>query len=488
MNSATAGDVHIDAIGGLGNKVAFVGNSTAASATITISGVGFLLEFGDSATAGSATIDIGAGSGLTFDDTSSGGSARVILGGDMLIDHVWGSVEIGSLEGDGQVHAVFGSNRLVVGSLNTDTTFSGILGGLDDPGEGAFGLTKTGTGTLTLTGYAGAKYTLDTTVSGGTLRAGGGHVFSTASAYDVATGGTLDLNGHDQAIGGLKGFDNTGTVKLGAATLTVGDGSSNFAGTISGTGSLVVDAAGSGLVLYGTNTYTGDTIIKAGALHFHGGSAIADASTLKVNDGGATTGVVVFDAEAIGALADGTDGGGQILLGGSLTVGANNSSTSFSGTISTPSLPAGLIKIGTGTQTLSGDSTYTGATTINGGVLRIDGSITSAAIVNSGGTLGGNGAVAGNVLVNSGGHLGPGASAGSLEIGGLFLKAGSTLDIEIAGTTPGTQYDQLVVDGTVTLGGTLKGRLLGGANPATGTSFTIIDNVGGDDINGTLRD
>ena len=70
--------------------------------------------------------------------------------------------------------------------------------------------------------------------------------------------------------------------------------------------------------------------------------------------------------------------------------------------------------------------------------------------------------------------------------GNFTLSAGAFLDIEIGGTTAGTQYDQLIVTGTVTLGGTLTSRLINGFNPATGATFTIIDNDGTDAVTGTF--
>ncbi len=65
--------------------------------------------------------------------------------------------------------------------------------------------------------------------------------------------------------------------------------------------------------------------------------------------------------------------------------------------------------------------------------------------VNNGGTLGGAGEV-GNVTVTSGGTLAPGNSPEILDTGNLSLQSGATLDIELGGTTVGTQYDQVTCD------------------------------------------
>ena len=47
--------------------------------------------------------------------------------------------------------------------------------------------------------------------------------------------------------------------------------------------------------------------------------------------------------------------------------------------------------------------------------------------------------------------------------------------IELAGTTAGTQYDQLIVTGAVTLDGTLQVSLINGFNPALGNTFDVLD-------------
>jgi hypothetical protein len=77
-----------------------------------------------------------------------------------------------------------------------------------------------------------------------------------------------------------------------------------------------------------------------------------------------------------------------------------------------------------------------------------------------GGSLGGVGTIAGD-LINSAGTVAPGNSPGILTISGSYTQgASSTLAVELAGTTLGTQYDQLDVSGTATLGGTLAVNML----------------------------
>jgi hypothetical protein len=102
--------------------------------------------------------------------------------------------------------------------------------------------------------------------------------------------------------------------------------------------------------------------------------------------------------------------------------------------------------------------------------------------VNAGGTLGGTGTVAGQVTVGVGATLAPGVAAGILGTGNLSVSG--TLLVEIQGTTLGTQYDNVNVTGSVTLGGMLA--LAGAFVPAAGNTFTIITNDGGDAVAGTF--
>ncbi|MGZ0714933.1 autotransporter serine peptidase EprS [Pseudomonas palleroniana] len=108
-----------------------------------------------------------------------------------------------------------------------------------------------------------------------------------------------------------------------------------------------------------------------------------------------------------------------------------------------------LIKSGGGRLVLSGDSTYRGATTVNGGLLAVNGSLASAVTVNDSGTLGGSGRIAA-LSVNHGGSVAPGNSVGTLQVAGdVNLAAGSTYAVEL---TP-TSSDRIVAGGKALLGG-----------------------------------
>lgn len=78
----------------------------------------------------------------------------------------------------------------------------------------------------------------------------------------------------------------------------------------------------------------------------------------------------------------------------------------------------------------------------------------------------------------------PGSSPGCVGVAGLILNAGDAVEIEIEGTTPCTQFDQIQVTGSVTLGGANLMVNLGMYTPPIGQQFVIIDNDGADMVNG----
>jgi hypothetical protein len=96
------------------------------------------------------------------------------------------------------------------------------------------------------------------------------------------------------------------------------------------------------------------------------------------------------------------------------------------------------------------------------------------AVIGTGGVLKGTGTVVGNVQ-NAGGTFAPGGSAGVFHVDGDWTQeAGGTLEIEIGGYAPGTEYDQLAISGAAHLGGVLAVTLLNGFVPAVNRTFDVV--------------
>ncbi|QDT97380.1 cadherin domain-containing protein [Gimesia aquarii] len=211
-----------------------------------------------------------------------------------------------------------------------------------------------------------------------------------------------------------------------------------------------------------------------------GSDLLADTVTLTLS-GGATLDLGAFDETVDGfVLEEGT------VIATSGILSTQSDLDLRSGTVQAQLNGTNLIKNSMGTVVLSGTSSAIGSTSVQGGLLRIEGSLTtSEVIVSTGAVLGGNGTVDAPVTVNNGGVLTPGSSPGIISTGDLTLSAGSTLDIEIDGTTAGTDYDQIQVTGTVDLtGATLN--LISAFTAAAGNEFLLIENDGADAITGTF--
>jgi autotransporter-associated beta strand protein len=111
----------------------------------------------------------------------------------------------------------------------------------------------------------------------------------------------------------------------------------------------------------------------------------------------------------------------------------------------------GTVTVEAGTTIFTAASNYTGATTVNGGTLAVNGSIVSSTTVNSGGTLSGIGTV-GSVTVNSGGRLAPGFSGSGSVLtvsGSLAMQSGALYLVQVGSATA----SRANVSGTATLTG-----------------------------------
>ena len=301
---------------------------------------------------------IGAGTlGLTGVNTYTGGT--IISGGILAIasDAALGDASNGVTFDNGTLQFL---NSFTLASTRTLTLNAGG-GTIDTNGNdatvaqaigGAGGLTKTGIGTLVLSGAS--AYSGGTTVSGGILRLGaGGSLLSTGAL--TMTGGTFDLNGQSLVVGNLSGTG--GSVLVDGTFLQVGQtANTTFGGTIDGGGRLV--KAGNGtLTLSGSNTHTGGTAIGSGTLAVASDAALGGASGILAIEGGFLRTTASFSTARTTTLLNG--GGFDVSNGTTLTHSGGISGSGY------------LVKQGAGTLALDGTNTYTAETVIGMGILKV---------------------------------------------------------------------------------------------------------------------
>lgn len=163
-------------------------------------------------------------------------------------------------------------------------------------------------------------------------------------------------------------------------------------GVVSGSGSLTLQGGGT-TFLTGANTYDGDTTISAGGTLQLGASDVIPNGSGKGNV--AVEGTLDFlgYTDRINALSgNGTVDNTIPNSTARIEVGGNNTSGTFNGILqnSGSSAKLDLEKIGSGTLTLAGENTFTGATTVSGGTLSlsdVSSLSTTASLTLAGGTL-----------------------------------------------------------------------------------------------------
>ena len=423
--NAVSGAGAFNVTGSSGNQSFWSGDFSGFSGTLTIGGS--CSWWARSSNTGSTTMKLNLSGALGFYDNESNitrtFNAGALSGGAEA--RIWGNPDTGN------------AITLSVGALNTSITFAGIMmNNWASNNTSILGLTKVGTGTLTLTGAN--SYTGGTTIHSGTLEIGGaGQLGSGNYAPNITNNGTLSFNS--------------------TANQTLG-------GAISGSGSLTKSNAGT-LTLTGANTYSGGTTVNGGTLAFDR----TDTPTL--------IGVIAMNGGAIHQLAASTvnlsgdltlNGAGSLVAvaGGTLIIGATPSSNrilfngqtlNIGGEGNTVLNTWGsdesgtLTKTGSGTLTLTGANTYTGVTTINGGTLQIGAGSTS-------GTPG-----SGAIAVNAGALAFN--RTDTPTIGSAIAMNGGTIRQLAAGTV--TLSGDLTLNGAGSLTSVAGGTLVMGATPSS---------------------
>ena len=371
------------------------GANTYTGATTISAGT---LQVGNGGTSGSigSTSGVNNGATLAYNRSDNLTASYAISGGGNVTKSGAGTLTVsgansysggtlvsaGALKGDTtSLQGAITNNAAAIFDTATNGTYAGAMSG-----SGA--LTKSGGGILTLTGNNG--YSGTTTISAGTLQVGnGGTSGSIGSTSGVNNGATLAYNRSDNL-------------------------SASYA--ITGSGNLTKSGAGT-LTLTGINSYSGGTLVSAGALK-------GDTTSLQgaITNNAAT----IFDTATNGTYAGVMSGTGT------------------------------LAKSGAATLTLTATNSYNGATAVDAGKLVVNGAISNSAVtVQSNAVLGGGGSV-GSTIIANGATIAPGNSPGTLTINGdLTWNNGGNYDWEVlklpSAGVAGTDWDLLSVAGSLNL-------------------------------------
>jgi len=400
---------------------------------------------------------------------------------------------------------VTGAGGLAAGSgglITVNTATNGELSGIIESGA----LLKTGTGQTKLSAMSGGTNTFagGTTISRGTLLLGNGN-----SRYDRTAGAgaiTLgDVNTGSSNVSLLleKGKDvsqdsgkltktvtvtsnGTGSTTLGGVVGSAGgqgwtafggplvlnkninfsDGTgdrTSIDGLVSGTGNITLTSGRAIMSSSLLNTFMGDFTVNTGTiLQLNSGLALSANNNL-VNNGttrlnGGTT-LAINTLSGTGTFTSMNLGSGSPTT---LSLGNSNGSGMFAGTITQSGPVLSVVKNGSGTQTLTGNNTYTGSTSINAGTLQvgnagITGTLGTANVINNASltfnrsnamtvanlisgtgavnqigsnttTLTANNSYSGATTVSGGGlQIGNGGSTGSLGLGNVTLSNNASL-------------------------------------------------------------
>jgi autotransporter-associated beta strand protein len=432
--SSTSGDVifqsaKIDGVTGTG-RTRLVNAATAATPVY--------------ATADSANIAFGSSSGLSF-------------AGNISVNTTDGYIKLGAknptitgvmsgfgllLTGTGQTYSLSGNNTLSTiaadigsGSLTYTTTSTmtvGTVGTTTGISAGSIALTAGGSGVVNTGGI-----TINITSSANTITGG----LSGAGDFSTATGNTLTLSNTSGTP------DYTGIISGPVVITKSGAGTQKFSGASTYTGGTSVT---NGTLQSGANTTagppptsgpfgTGTITVNGGVLDLNGKNV---GNALSITGTGLSTNGVIINSNATAGEVSGT-----VTMTAASSIGGTNPYT-ISGVISGG---FALTKLGTNVVTLSGNNTYTGATSITAGTLVAanSGAVGTSAggiSITSGATL----ALQGGITIADAINTASGAGVGSL--GAILNNSGSNTITGLvtlgAATTIGSTAGTLTFDVT----------------------------------------
>ncbi|TPN59359.1 hypothetical protein FJ984_31065, partial [Mesorhizobium sp. B1-1-3] len=335
--------------------------------------------FGGGSGAGSSGVaepgGFGGGTG-TSNDVSSGGGGGAGLGGAIFVQEGGSLTLAGALNISG--NAVAGGDGGRRGGQGNATPGQGIGSGIFLHGNGSFSVAPGAGQTQTI-----SDIIIDQTGAGGTgTDSGSWSLVKNGDGVTVLTGANAYSGGTIVNAGILQGKTSSlrGNITNNASVIFDQAGNDGtFAGNMSGSGALFKRGGGV-LSLTGTNTYAAGTRVEEGVLRIASDAKLGAAGThLNLDGGGGLSASATFASTRPVWL---TGARGIVLVDAGETL-------TLSGVVSES---GALVKSGPGDLILSGANTYSGGTTVTGGVLRFanDGNLGAAAtgIMLNGGAVG----------------------------------------------------------------------------------------------------
>jgi autotransporter-associated beta strand protein len=489
----------------------FTGGSTLNAGTLRL-GASTTVTAGSliSGPLGTGTVTLNGGT-LEDDGSTRNVANSVILGGNVTFS----STGSGSVIFTNEVTTPAASTTTITNpsanttlTVNNNTEFQQVISGSGKA------ITKAGSGTLTFT--AVNTYNGGTTVNAGTLTVTSTGGLASGSNLTVGASGTTNFAQLSQTLGTLSNsgittlngaaaqsltaptLTGSGDLNLGSnvgTTLTAANGT--YSGTIDQTGFLVKNGSGADTLTLtsGASTYTAGTMLNAGTLGLGASSTVSGGVITQGPIGSGTltvaAGTTVNGATAAQTLHNNVALNGNVTFGGTnltfsdaglttpsqITLGANLTTTvntgvtvNFNQVVNDGASTFALTKAGGGALILTkADNTYSGVTTVSGGILEVTSLETQTGTAGTNAdSLGDSSNAASNLIIGTATlqYIGSGSTTDRL----FDITASATATVDASGT------GALVFNNTGPLGTTaVRNLVLTGSNTADNTLAAVLN-------------